>query len=65
MYVIWPIIELLVEKDNTKYIGVSNYNVQSLLNLLSFCKIKPLVNEIEFHPYLYQRELVEFVEEKI
>ena len=60
MHKIWPIMENLVEKGYTKYIGVSNYNVQSLLNLLSFCKIKPLVNEIEFHPYLYQKKLVEF-----
>ena len=50
MHKIWPLMENLVEKGYTKYIGVSNYNVQSLLNLLSFCKIKPLVNEIEFHP---------------
>ena len=60
MHVLWPLMESLVEKGYTKYIGVSNYNVQSLLNLLSFCKIKPLVNEIEFHPYLYQKKLVEF-----
>ena len=60
MHKIWPLMEKLVEKGYTKYIGVSNYNVQSLLNLLSFCKIKPLVNEIEFHPYLYQKKLVEF-----
>lgn len=60
MHKIWPIMESLVEKGYTKYIGVSNYNVQSLLNLLSFCKIKPLVNEIEFHPYLNQKKLVEF-----
>ena len=60
MHVIWPAMEKFVEKGLTKYIGVSNYNVQSLLNLLSFCKIKPLVNEIEFHPYLYQKKLVEF-----
>ena len=60
MHEVWPKMEQLVEKGYTKYIGVSNYNVQSLLNLLSFCKIKPLVNEIEFHPYLYQKKLVEF-----
>jgi D-xylose reductase len=60
MHKIWPLMEKLMEKGYTKYIGVSNYNVQSLLNLLSFCKIKPLVNEIEFHPYLYQKKLVEF-----
>ena len=60
MHILWPLIENLVTKGYTKYIGVSNFNVQSLLNLLSFCKIKPLVNEIEFHPYLYQKKLVEF-----
>ena len=44
MHVIWPNMENLVAKGYTKYIGVSNFNVQSLLNLLSFCKIPPLVN---------------------
>ena len=65
MHILWPLIENLVTKGYTKYIGVSNFNVQSLLNLLSFCKIKPLVNEIEFHPYLYQKKLVEFCKMKI
>ena len=60
MHKVWPIMESFVEKGYTKHIGVSNFNVQSLLNLLSFCKIKPLVNEIEFHPYLFQKKLVEF-----
>ena len=53
-------MESFVEKGYTKHIGVSNYTVQSLLNLLSFCKIKPFVNEVEFHPYLYQKKLFEF-----
>ena len=56
----WPLMESFVKKGYTKYIGVSNFNVQSLLNLLSFCEIKPLVNEIEFHPYLYQKKLRDF-----
>ena len=60
LHKVWPIMESFVEKGYTKYIGVSNFNVQSLLNLLSFCKIKPLVNEIEFHPYLFQKQLVNF-----
>ena len=60
MHILWPLIENLVTKGYTKYIGVSNFSVQSLLNLLSFCKIKPLVNELELHPYLYQKKLVEF-----
>ena len=54
LHKIWPIIFYI-------YINyISNYTVQSLLNLLSFCKIKPFVNEVEFHPYLYQKKLFEF-----
>ena len=60
LHKVWPLMESFVEKGYTKHIGVSNFNVQGLLNLLSFCKIKPLVNEIELHPYLYQKSLVEF-----
>jgi len=56
----WPKLEKLVEQGKTKYIGVSNYNVQNLLIILSIAKIKPLVNEVEFHPYLYQKDLLEF-----
>ena len=56
----WPKMEKLVEGNLTKSIGVSNYNVQNLLIVLSICKIKPVVNEVEFHPYLYQKDLKEF-----
>ena len=56
----WPKLEKLVEQGKTKYMGVSNYNVQNLLIILSIAKIKPLVNEVEFHPYLYQKDLLEF-----
>ncbi len=51
LHILWPLLESFVEKGYTKYIGVSNYNVQTLCNLLSFCKIPPVVNEIELHPY--------------
>ena len=60
IYDFWIKMEKLVEKSLVKSIGVSNYNVQCLCNLLSFCKIKPAVNEVEFHPYFYQKNLKEF-----
>ena len=60
----WPKMEELVEKGLTKSIGVSNYNVQSLFNLLSFCKIKPVANEVEFHPYYYQKNLKDFCDKE-
>jgi len=56
----WPKMEKLVDDGLTKSIGVSNYNVQNLLNVLSFCRIRPVINEIEFHPYLYQKNLKKF-----
>ena len=61
---VWEKMEKLVEKNLTKSIGVSNYNTKNLLNILSFCKIKPVVNEVEFHPYLYQKELKEFCDKE-
>jgi len=58
----WKKMERLVDKGLTKSIGVSNYNVENLLNILSICKIKPAVNEVEFHPYLFQKDLRDFCE---
>ena len=61
---LWPKMESLVDKGLTKSIGVSNYNVQSLFNLLSFCRIKPVANEVEFHPYFYQEGLKDFCDKE-
>ena len=60
----WPKFEELVDSGMTKSIGVSNYNVQNISIVLSFCKIKPAVNEVEFNPYLYQKDLKEFCDKE-
>ena len=59
-----PKMEKLVEQGLTKSIGVSNYNVQNILIVLSICKHKPVVNEVEFNPYLYQKDLKEFCDKE-
>ena len=64
IFELWPKMESLVDKGLTKSIGCSNYNVQSLLNLLSFCRIKPVVNQVEFHPYYYQKGLKDFCDKE-
>ena len=61
---LWQAMEKLVDSGKTKMIGVSNYNVQSLLDILSICRIRPSFNEVEFHPYLYQKELKEFCDKE-
>ena len=60
IYDFWPKMEHLVDIGKVKYLGVSNYNVQCLCNLLSFSRIKPVVNEVEYHPFYIQNELKEF-----
>ena len=61
---LWPKMEKLVEQGLAKSIGVSNYNVQNLLVVLSIWKIKPVVDEVEFHPYLFQKDLKEFCDKE-
>jgi len=56
----WAALESCVKKGLVKSIGVSNFNVQLLLDLLSYAEIKPVVNQIEVHPYLVQEDLVNF-----
>ena len=63
MYKIWAQMEALVDKGLVKSIGVSNFNVQSLLDMLTYCRIKPVVNEVELHPYCVQDSLVKFMKQ--
>jgi diketogulonate reductase-like aldo/keto reductase len=52
-------MELCVTKGYTKHLGVSNFNGQLLIELLTIAKIKPVVLQIEVHPYLQNISLVE------
>lgn len=56
----WEAMEELVEAGLVKAIGVANFTVPMLSDLLSYCKIKPAVNQVEMHVYLQQPELLEF-----
>ena len=60
LYKTWKEMEECVRKGLCRAIGVSNFNVQLLLDLLSYAEIPPAVNEIEFHPFLRQESLVQF-----
>jgi len=56
----WQVMEEMVRKGYVKAIGVSNFNVQLLHDLLSYAKIPPAVNQIESHPYLSQNGLIKY-----
>ncbi|KAH8657194.1 NADP-dependent oxidoreductase domain-containing protein [Tricladium varicosporioides] len=57
-------MEKLLETGKAKAIGVSNFNIRHLTELLAKCTIPPAVNQIEKHPYLQQKDLAEFCKSK-
>ncbi|KAK9451591.1 NADP-dependent oxidoreductase domain-containing protein [Limtongia smithiae] len=60
----WKSMEKLVETGKTKAIGVSNFTVSQLKTLLETADIIPAVNQVEMHPYLPQKALLDFAESK-
>ncbi|KAK7585882.1 hypothetical protein V9T40_000061 [Parthenolecanium corni] len=56
----WKAMEECVRSGLAKSIGVSNFNKSQLDRLLKAAKVKPVVNQVECHPYLNQKELIEF-----
>jgi len=56
----WEALEDVFHKGLVKAIGVSNFNIPQLQELLHFAKVKPCVVQVELHPYLPQKELVNF-----
>jgi len=58
----WKGMENAVQQKLCRHIGVSNFGIRKLLDLSAVARIKPEVNQVELHPYLPQRELVETCE---
>ena len=55
----WREMEKLVDAGLVKSIGVSNFNVEQLAAITSQARIQPVVNQIEAHPFLQQKALVD------
>jgi len=56
----WRALEALRAEGKARSIGVSNFTISHLTELLAETKTVPAVNQVEFHPYLYQRDLLDF-----
>ena len=56
----WRALEKIYHDGKAKSIGVSNYTIKHLKEMDTYAGIKPAVNQVEFHPFLYQEDLLEY-----
>ena len=59
----WRALERILQSGRTRAIGVSNYTVRHLKELLGRWGAIPAVDQVEFSPFLYQRDLLDFCRE--
>jgi methylglyoxal/glyoxal reductase len=59
----WKALETLYTEGRVKAIGVSNFQIYQLEDLMKDAEIKPMVNQVEYHPRLAQKKLQSFCQE--
>lgn len=60
----WQELEKLSTTGKTKAIGVSNFSVKYLEELLEHAKVVPAANQVENHPQLPQQDLKDYCDSK-
>ncbi|SDJ41750.1 aldo/keto reductase [Salimicrobium halophilum] len=60
----WRALEHLYEQGRVRAIGVCNFQEHHLEKLLETAEVTPVVDQVEFHPRLYQKGLLDFCREK-
>jgi len=56
----WQAMLKLFDEGLCKSIGVSNYTIKHIEEMRNYLPVLPAVNQVEFSPYLYQKELLEY-----
>ena len=56
----WKAMEQLVERGLVRSIGAANFTAMMIFDLLSYAQIRPVVNQIELHPYNTQEDLIQY-----
>jgi diketogulonate reductase-like aldo/keto reductase len=60
----WRAMETLYKQGRVRAIGVSNFQIHHLQDLLEHAEVKPVVNQVEFHPRLTQKPLLAYTREQ-
>lgn len=60
----WRALEKVYKEGKVRAIGVSNFNIHHLEDLLADAEVVPAVNQVEFHPQLFQKELLQYNQDK-
>ncbi|MFF2497079.1 aldo/keto reductase [Peribacillus sp. NPDC058075] len=60
----WRALETLYKEGKVKAIGVSNFQIHHLKDLMADAEVKPMVNQVECHPRLTQKEVQAFCKEQ-
>lgn len=56
----WRALETLYKAGKVRAIGVSNFQVHHLEDIMKDAEIKPMINQVEYHPRLTQQEVKAF-----
>src|SRR3989344_1973290 len=56
----WKVMKNSPASGKCRAVGVSNFSITHLKELLAHSELMPAVNQVEFHPYLYQKDLLEY-----
>jgi diketogulonate reductase-like aldo/keto reductase len=56
----WRALQRILQEGRARAIGVSNYTDRHLAQLLGWADVRPAVNQVEFSPFLFQNDLLEF-----
>lgn len=60
----WRALKEILKTEKCRAIGVSNYTIKHIKEIIDNNDIIPAVNQVEFSPYTYQKELLDFLNSK-
>ena len=56
----WKALEKLYQDGRVRAVGLSNFKIHHIEDILAMCEVTPVLNQVEFHPRLRQADLHNF-----